>query len=82
MDIYKRLVISGTVECPLDKQGRILIPAELRAKVNINKTISVNGVGNNFEIWDKKRWDEYEKHHRSNFQVLKKNLAQLGIKAL
>jgi len=82
VDAYKRFIISDAEECPLDRQGRVLIPANLRAKVEINKTVIINGMIDKFEIWDKNRWDEYEKHNRNNIPVIREKLAELGVKAL
>jgi MraZ protein len=41
-----------------DKQGRILIPANLREKAGITRDVAVIGVMNRAEIWDKERWVE------------------------
>lgn len=42
-----------------DKQGRILIPQALREVAGLDKEITVAGVSDRCEIWDKKRWEEY-----------------------
>lgn len=49
---------AGRVEA--DKQGRILIPANLRGYASIDKDVIVVGVGNRAEIWDKDKWAEFE----------------------
>ena len=40
-----------------DKQGRILLPASLRAYAGLGKTVAVIGNRNHAEIWDAARWD-------------------------
>ena len=49
---------AGRVEA--DKQGRILIPINLRGYAGIDKDVVVVGVGNHAEIWDKDKWAEFE----------------------
>ncbi len=44
--------------CEFDRQGRILLPAELRAKTSIEKDAVVAGIENRLEIWDKAKWNE------------------------
>lgn len=41
-----------------DKQGRILIPANLRSYAGLDKDVVVIGVSVRAEIWDKARWEE------------------------
>ena len=45
-------------ECPLDKQGRILLSQPVREQVGIEKDIVLVGRGKLFEIWGKENWDE------------------------
>ncbi len=44
--------------CEFDRQGRILLPAKLRASSSIEKEAVIVGIENKLEIWDKGRWDE------------------------
>jgi MraZ protein len=52
---YARLVISGAVESPLDKQGRILVPQYLREHAHLEREVTIAGVGLTVEIWDEAR---------------------------
>ena len=54
----KRWLFSGACEVTPDKQGRILIPQDLRMFAGLEKDIVVIGANNKAEIWDKARWDE------------------------
>ena len=56
---FIRFLYSGATECQLDKQGRVLIPAELRRYAKLEKEIVLLGVSNRIEIWNKDRWQEY-----------------------
>ncbi len=53
----KRFFFAGSVEVEYDKQGRILIPAELRAHAALKKDVVLVGVGSKVEIWDADRWN-------------------------
>ncbi len=54
----KRWLFSGACEVTPDKQGRILLPQDLRAFAGLEKDIVVIGANDKAEIWDKVRWDE------------------------
>lgn len=54
---YARMVISGATECPVDKQGRILVPPHLREYAALDREVTVAGVGPKIELWDKGRFE-------------------------
>ena len=72
-----RLILSGCVECEVDKQGRILIPQPLRGYASIEKDVTVIGNGNKVEIWDTDVWDEYI--NNLDPDLIAGNLCDLGI---
>jgi MraZ protein len=45
-------------ECPLDKQGRILLSQQVREQVGILKDVVLVGRGKLFELWGKENWQE------------------------
>lgn len=51
-----RLLASRAVDCPLDAQGRILLPAVLRAAARLSREAVVAGVLNRFEVWEPEAW--------------------------
>jgi MraZ protein len=53
----QRLLIGHATEVELDAQGRIVLPAPLRAFANLEKDIVLIGQGNKFEIWDEPTWN-------------------------
>lgn len=57
---FIRYFLSGAVECELDKQGRFLIPSNLRKHAMLEKEVVIIGVGSKIEIWDRQEWERYE----------------------
>lgn len=56
---FVRFFFSGATECELDKQGRILLPVNLREYAQLERDVVVIGVSSRVEIWSKERWDNY-----------------------
>jgi len=54
-----RLLTSRAVDCPLDVQGRILLPAALRAGARLAGEVTVVGVLDRFELWAPEAWDDF-----------------------
>ncbi len=57
----RRFTFSGAVPVEMDKLGRVLIPANLKEYAGIKNEVMVIGAGDHFEIWDSKKWKEYQK---------------------
>ena len=56
----QRFLASGAAEVEPDKQGRILIPAELKKQVFIDKELVTMGAMRRIEIWSKEVWENPE----------------------
>jgi MraZ protein len=54
-----RLLASRAVDCELDVQGRILLPAALRAPAGLAHEVVVVGVLNRFEVWEPDAWSTF-----------------------
>jgi mraZ protein len=54
----QRFFFAGAADLEADKQGRVLIPQNLREYASLTKDAIVVGESNRVEIWDKQRWDE------------------------
>jgi MraZ protein len=54
----RRLYVSAAVDCELDKQGRLLVPPQLREHAELSKDVLWAGVGSKAELWSKHRWNE------------------------
>ncbi len=54
---FIRHFCGNAVECELDKQGRIVIPQELKAFAGIQKELVTMGAMSKIEIWSRERWE-------------------------
>ncbi|MDP8259234.1 MAG: division/cell wall cluster transcriptional repressor MraZ [Candidatus Aadella gelida] len=74
---FKRLFFSGAFEAMPDKQWRILVPDYLKDYAKLSKSIMIIGVSNRIEIWDKKKWDEFYKSSKQNYEEIAEGLIEL-----
>jgi MraZ protein len=56
---YLRVFLSGASDEIPDKQGRVSIPAPLRAYAGLDRDVAVIGAGTRVEIWDAAAWETY-----------------------
>ena len=54
----QRFFFSGAAEVETDKQGRILLPQQLREHAGLTKDVTFIGTSSRAEIWDSARWSE------------------------
>ncbi|MCD8124542.1 MAG: division/cell wall cluster transcriptional repressor MraZ [Lachnospiraceae bacterium] len=74
---FSRYFLAGAIQCEVDKQGRILLPAKLRAAAGLEKDVVLAGVGERIEIWDKQRWEENSTY--DDMDIIAENMEGLGI---
>lgn len=76
----RRLYVGGAMECPIDKQGRVLIPPVLREYARLEREVYWVGAMKTLEIWSKPAWNELVEREREKVsqEVLTK-LGELGI---
>jgi MraZ protein len=74
---YQRMMISGAAECPIDKQGRMLIPPLLREQAGLDREVMIAGVGPRIEIWDKDRFDADLKKTQARHPEIASTVARL-----
>ncbi len=55
----QRFFFSGAAEVVPDKQGRILIPQQLREHAELDKEVTFIGTSSRVEIWNSKKWAEF-----------------------
>jgi len=74
---YVRFMVSGATECPIDSQGRTLLPAFLREHAKLGREVTIAGVGTRIEIWNKALFDENQTRTQENFQRIASVVAGL-----
>ena len=73
----QRYFLAGAVNCEVDKQGRILIPAKLREHAKLEKEVVFVGVLGKIEIWSKEQWDA--NNDFGDVESIAENTSELGI---
>lgn len=53
---FRRFFVYGAFECPVDKQGRMLIPNNFRDYADLKTKAIVIRTGDHLEIWDWRKW--------------------------
>lgn len=76
---FVRFFFSRATECELDKQGRILLPANLREYAKLEKDVVLLGVSTRVEIWSKEEWENYSNRPESNFEEIAEKLVGFGL---
>ena len=74
---FVRFFLSGATECEIDKQGRFLIPNNLRTAANLEKESIIIGVGTRLEIWNKTTWEKCDEDISAD--EIAENMSLLGI---
>lgn len=76
---FVRFFLSGAAELESDKQGRVLLPMNLREYAHLDKDVVTIGVSNRLEVWDQEIWHNYSSQAKDTFAELAENLVDLGI---
>ena len=72
---YTRMMVSGAIECPIDKQGRILVPQHLREYAGLERDVTVAGVGLKIELWNSARFEANLIQTQASFETTATSLA-------
>ena len=75
----QRVFISAAAECPIDKQGRILVPPSLREYAGLARDVVVVGMTRRFELWSRERWDDVFRNAQLKLTDMGSKLADLGL---
>ena len=57
---FERRIYPSASEIELDNQGRMVIPAKLRAYAGLENEVTIAGVRDHFEVWDRAAWQTYQ----------------------
>lgn len=75
----QRVFVSAACECPIDKQGRILIPPTLRDYAQLERDIVMVGMVKRIEIWSRARWLKVFNESQTTVSEAAEALANLGL---
>lgn len=76
---FVRFFFAGATECILDKQGRVLIPSNLREHARLEKDAVIIGVASRIEMWSKEEWNMYNNDESLSYDNIAEKMAELGI---
>ncbi|MXQ55361.1 division/cell wall cluster transcriptional repressor MraZ [Shimazuella alba] len=76
---FTRFFFSGACEVDLDKQGRIVLPSNLRTFANLTKECVVLGVSSRVEIWDRTIWESYYSKSEESFNEIAESIVDFDL---
>ena len=76
---FTRFFLAGAAECEVDKQGRILIPQNLREYAGIEKEVMFIGVSSRVEVWSEKAWRKYCSEANQRFEEVAEKLVDFEL---
>ncbi len=76
---FLRQFSSLACECEPDKQGRILLPSNLREIIGLEDEAILIGKIDIMEIWPPKKWKEYRTKTATSYEQTLKKMAEMGI---
>lgn len=76
---FTRNMFGPARELTVDKQGRIIIPQNLREYAGIDKEVVITGVATKIEIWSKEVFDDNRKEEEEDFYNLLEDYEELDI---
>lgn len=76
---FVRFFFSGAAICEVDKQGRVLIPGNLREYARLEKDAVIIGVSTRVEIWSKEQWEQYSARAAASYEEIAEKLIDNNI---
>lgn len=68
----QRFFIGNARDIDMDRQGRLLLPANLRVAATLDSKAVLSGIGNLFELWDE---DTFNKRNTDTAEALARDAA-------
>ena len=74
---FVRFFLAGATLAEVDKQGRILVPSNLREFAGLEKEVVLVGVASRVEVWSKARWEDAASY--DDVEEIAEHMAELGL---
>ena len=74
---FARFFLSGAQYVTVDKQGRILMPQDLREFSGLEKDVVLAGTGSRIEIWSLEKWNANSS--QVDINAISQNMVGLGL---
>lgn len=74
---FVRFFLAGAANVEVDKQGRILVPSNLREFAKLSKEVVLVGIASRIEIWSKEIWENTESFE--DMEEIAEHMADLGL---
>jgi len=71
---FKREFFRNASDAEIDRQGRVLIPPELRQISRIEREVVIIGVSERVEVWPETQWEKRTQERSGNFERLAEKL--------
>jgi len=75
----QRFFISAASECPLDPNGRMIVPPTLRRYAGLVEEVVLVGMTRRIEIWSKEKWQKVFEQAEKDLTAIGDKLADLGL---
>ncbi len=75
----RRILFSLAAEVEIDRQGRILIPQNLREYAGLAEQVVISGMNTYFELWSGERWSDLQTTLTEQGTAIAEQWADLGI---
>jgi MraZ protein len=76
---FSRHFFSGASDVEVDKQGRILIPQNLREYAELDGDVMVTGVNKRIEVWNVNAWHQVRESFERNAATDAEHWVKLGV---
>ena len=74
---FMRVFVAGAASLEIDKQGRVLLPVNLREYAGLSKDVVLLGVLTRIEIWSKERLEDTDVY--GEMEDFAEEMAELGL---
>lgn len=75
----QRFFVSAACECPLDANGRIIVPATLKKYAGLVTEVVLVGMTKRIEIWSSEKWRKVFEQAEGDLGSMGDKLADLGL---